>query len=40
MLLLVDEHGGVEGLVTMRDVLEEILNPGPVEFEAKGDRIA
>ena len=27
MIFLVDEYGGVEGIVTQRDVLDELLNP-------------
>ena len=29
MLFLVDEYGGVEGIVTQRDVLDELLGPPP-----------
>ena len=29
MIFLVDEYGGVEGIVTQRDVLDELLGPAP-----------
>ena len=29
MMFLVDEYGGVEGIVTQRDVLDELLTPAP-----------
>jgi CBS domain containing-hemolysin-like protein len=29
MLFVVDEYGGVEGVVTLRDVLDELLTPSP-----------
>jgi CBS domain containing-hemolysin-like protein len=29
MVFLVDEYGGVEGIVTQRDVLDELLTPAP-----------
>jgi CBS domain containing-hemolysin-like protein len=29
MMFLVDEYGGVEGIVTQRDVLDELLGPAP-----------
>jgi putative hemolysin len=37
MVILVDEHGGVEGIVTLRDVVDELVGK-PIELPS-GDRV-
>ncbi|HLL90138.1 MAG TPA: transporter associated domain-containing protein, partial [Tepidisphaeraceae bacterium] len=38
MVFLVDEHGGLEGLVTLRDVVDELIGP-PLEDATAAPRI-
>ena len=40
MLFLVSEYGGVEGIVTLKDVVDELLRRSDdVEFEVEGSAV-